>query len=159
MFDLFVLVMLWWEFILCVVVVYVVVLGMVWLGGKWVLGQIMLFDVLLIVLLGNVVQNVLLGMDILLGGGLLLVVILILLNYGVGWFIIWNWCMEWLIEGEFIVIVCDGCLFEVVFCCELISCVDFDVVLCQQGGLQIEDVQIVLLEMIGYIIIIVWKGS
>lgn len=36
--DLFVLVMLWWEFILCVVVVYVVVLGMVCLFGKCVLG-------------------------------------------------------------------------------------------------------------------------
>lgn len=61
--DLFALAMPWWEFILRAVVVYVVVLGMVRLGGKRALGQITPFDVLLIVLLGNAVQNALLGTD------------------------------------------------------------------------------------------------
>ena len=83
--DLFALAMPWWEFILRAVVVYVVVLGMVRLGGKRALGQITPFDVLLIVLLGNAVQNALLGTDTSLGGGLLLAATLILLNYGVGW--------------------------------------------------------------------------
>ena len=61
--DLFALAMPWWEFILRAVVVYAVVLGMVRLGGKRALGQITPFDVLLIVLLGNAVQNALLGTD------------------------------------------------------------------------------------------------
>ena len=83
--DLFDLAMPWWEFILRAVVVYVVVLGMVRLSGKRALGQITPFDVLLIVLLGNAVQNALLGKDTSLGGGLLLAATLISLNYAVGW--------------------------------------------------------------------------
>ena len=83
--DLFALAMPWWEFILRAVVVYAVVLGMVRLSGKRALGQVTPFDVLLIVLLGNAVQNALLGTDTSLAGGLLLAATLILLNYGVGW--------------------------------------------------------------------------
>ena len=73
--DLFALAMPWWEFILRAVVVYVVVLGMVRLSGKRPLGQITPFDVLLVVLLGNAVQNALLGTDTSLGGGLLLLLL------------------------------------------------------------------------------------
>ncbi|WP_099560780.1 DUF421 domain-containing protein, partial [Stenotrophomonas maltophilia] len=157
--DLFALAMPWWEFILRAVVVYVVVLGMVRLGGKRALGQITPFDVLLIVLLGNAVQNALLGTDTSLGGGLLLAATLILLNYGVGWLTTRNRRMERLIEGEPTVIARDGRLFEAVLRRELISRADFDAALRQQGGLQIEDVQIALLETTGNITIIARKGS
>lgn len=157
--DLFALAMPWWEFILRAVVVYVVVLGMVRLGGKRALGQITPFDVLLIVLLGNAVQNPLLGADTSLGGGLLLAATLILLNYGVGWLTTRNRRMERLIEGEPTVIARDGRLFEAVLRRELISRADFDAALRQQGGLQIEDVQIALLETTGHITIIARKGS
>ncbi len=156
--DLFALAMPWWEFILRAVVVYVVVLGMVRLGGKRALGQITPFDVLLIVLLGNAVQNALLGTDTSLGG-LLLAATLILLNYGVGWLTTRNRRMERLIEGEPTVIARDGRLFEAVLRRELISRADFDAALRQQGGLQIEDVQIALLETTGHITIIARKGS
>lgn len=134
-------------------VVYVVVLGMVRLGGKRALGQITPFDVLLIVLLGNAVQNALLGTDTSLGGGLLLAATLILLNYGVGWLTTRNRRMERMIEGEPTVIARDGRLLEGVLRRELISRADFDAALRQQGGLRIEDVQIALLETTGHITI------
>ena len=157
--DLFALAMPWWEFILRAVVVYVVVLGMVRLGGKRALGQITPFDVLLIVLLGNAVQNALLGTDTSLGGGLLLAATLILLNYGVGWLTTRNRRMERMIEGEPTVIARDGRLLEGVLRRELISRADFDAALRQQGGLQIEDVQIALLETTGHITIIPRKST
>ncbi|MBL0733706.1 MULTISPECIES: DUF421 domain-containing protein [Stenotrophomonas] len=157
--DLFALAMPWWEFILRAVVVYVVVLGMVRLGGKRALGQITPFDVLLIVLLGNAVQNVLLGTDTSLGGGLLLAATLILLNYGVGWLTTRNRRMERMIEGEPTVIARDGRLLEGVLRRELISRADFDAALRQQGGLRIEDVQIALLETTGHITILPRKGT
>ncbi|MEG2978578.1 MAG: hypothetical protein RR831_03610, partial [Stenotrophomonas sp.] len=59
--DLFALAMPWWEFILRAVIVYVVVLVMVRVAGKRTLGQFTPFDMLLLVLLGNAVQNALLG--------------------------------------------------------------------------------------------------
>ena len=157
--DLFALAMPWWEFILRAVVVYVVVLGMVRLGGKRALGQITPFDVLLIVLLGNAVQNALLGTDTSLSGGLLLAATLILLNYGVGWLTTRNRRMERMIEGEPTVIARDGRLLEGVLRRELISRADFDAALRQQGGLRIEDVQIALLETTGHITIITQKGT
>jgi uncharacterized membrane protein YcaP (DUF421 family) len=52
-----------------------------------------------------------------------------------------------------------GRLFEAVLRRELISRADFDAALRQQGGLQIEDVQIALLETTGHITIIARKGS
>ena len=136
--DLFALAMPWWEFILRAVVVYVVVLGMVRLGGKRALGQITPFDVLLIVLLGNAVQNALLGTDTSLGGGLLLAATLIVLNYGVGWLTTRNRRMERMIEGEPTVIARDGRLLEGVLRRELISRADFDAALRQQVGCRLK---------------------
>ena len=110
--DMFALAMPWWEFILRAVVVYAVVLGMVRLGGKRALGQITPFDVLLIVLLGNAVQNALLGQDTSLAGGLLLAATLITLNYTVGWVTTRSRRMERLIEGEPVLVARDGKLLD-----------------------------------------------
>ena len=74
----------WWEFVLRAVIVYVALLGMIRLAGKRTLGQFTAFDMLLIVLLGNAVQNALLGSDASMSGGLLLAATLIVLNWLVG---------------------------------------------------------------------------
>ena len=154
MHDLFALAMPWWEFILRAVVVYVVVLGMVRLSGKRALGQITPFDVLLIVLLGNAVQNALLGSDTSLGGGLLLAATLILINYGVGWLTTRSRRMERLIEGEPVVIARDGRLFDAVLRREQVTLSDFDAVLRQQDCVGVEEVELALLEINGHITII-----
>ena len=54
---------------------------MIRMSGKRTMGQFTPFDVLLIVLLGNAVQNALLGKDTSLPGGLLLAAVLIALNW------------------------------------------------------------------------------
>lgn len=157
--DLFALAMPWWEFILRAVVVYVAVLGMVRLGGKRALGQITPFDVLLIVLLGNAVQNALLGTDTSLGGGLLLAATLILLNYGVGWVSTRSRRIERLVEGEPVVIARDGRLFDAVLRREQVTRADFEAAMRQQGGLGVKDVELALLEINGHITIIPRKST
>nr|WP_180164938.1 YetF domain-containing protein [Stenotrophomonas sp. SbOxS2]NYT97924.1 DUF421 domain-containing protein [Stenotrophomonas sp. SbOxS2] len=152
--DLFALAMPWWEFILRAVVVYAVVLGMVRLSGKRALGQVTPFDVLLIVLLGNAVQNALLGTDTSLAGGLLLAATLILLNYGVGWITARIRRMERLIEGEPVVIARNGKLFDSVLRRELVSRADFEVAMRQQSCIGVEEVELALLETNGHITII-----
>lgn len=154
MHDLFALAMPWWEFILRAVVVYIVVLGMVRLGGKRALGQITPFDVLLIVLLGNAVQNALLGTDTSLGGGLLLAATLILLNYGVGWLTTRSRRMERLIEGVPVVIARNGKLFDAVLRREQVTYADFDAAMRQQDCLGVSEVELALLETNGHITII-----
>jgi uncharacterized membrane protein YcaP (DUF421 family) len=152
--DMFALAMPWWEFILRAVVVYVVVLGMVRLTGKRALGQVTPFDVLLIVLLGNAVQNALLGQDTSLAGGLLLAATLIALNYGVGWLTTRNRRMERLIEGEPVLVARDGRLLDSVLRRELITQADFDAALRQQGCRDVEEVELALLEINGHITIV-----
>lgn len=157
--DLFALAMPWWEFILRAVVVYVVVLGMMRLSGKRALGQITAFDVLLIVLLGNAVQNALLGQDTSLGGGLLLAATLILLNYAVGWLATRSQRIETLIEGEPVLIARDGQLLDSVLKRELVTQADFAAALRQQGCLGIEEVALGVLEINGHITIVAKKPA
>lgn len=152
--DMFALAMPWWEFILRAVVVYVAVLGMVRLSGKRALGQITPFDVLLIVLLGNAVQNALLGEDTSLTGGLLLAATLIAINYAVGWLASRSRRMERLVEGEPVLVARDGKLLESVLRRELLTRADFDAALRQQGCRSIDEVELALLETNGHITIV-----
>ena len=152
--DLFALAMPWWEFMLRVVVVYAVVLGMVRLSGKRALGQITPFDVLLVVLLGNAVQNALLGEDTSLAGGLLLAATLIAINYAVGWLVSHSRRMERLVEGEPVLVARDGKLLESVLRRELLTRADFDAALRQQGCRSIDEVELALLETNGHITIV-----
>ena len=78
------LAMPWWLFMLRACVVYFVLLAMIRASGKRTMGQFTPFDMLLVVLLGNAVQNALLGEDTSVAGGLLLAVTLISLNWIVG---------------------------------------------------------------------------
>lgn len=152
--DLFDLAMPWWEFILRAVVVYVVVLGMVRLSGKRALGQITPFDVLLIVLLGNAVQNALLGKDTSLGGGLLLAATLIGINYGVGWLSTRSARVEKLVEGEPVLIARDGQVLASVLKRELVTRADLEAAMRQQGCTHISEVSMALLEINGHITIV-----
>ncbi|MBN6149136.1 DUF421 domain-containing protein [Xanthomonas sp. AmX2] len=151
--DLFHLSMPWWEFVLRAVVVYVMVLTMVRVSGKRAMGQLTPFDMLLIVLLGNAVQNALLGEDTSLGGGLLLAATLIALNFAVGLLTSRSERLERLIEGEPIVLARDGHVFRDVLRRELVSRADFEAAMRQQGCPGIDNVRLALLETNGHITI------
>lgn len=102
----------WWEFVLRAVVVYVAVLILMRLAGKRTVGQFTPFDLLVIVLLGNAVQNALLGQDSSLLGGLLLATTLLLLNWGVGRLSARSRRFDRLVEGEPVILVRHGILFR-----------------------------------------------
>jgi uncharacterized membrane protein YcaP (DUF421 family) len=152
--ELFELAMPWWEFVLRAVVVYIVLLAMIRLSGKRSMGQFTPFDVLLIVLLGNAVQNSLLGEDHSLLGGLLLAAILIAMNWLVGFVSSRNLRAERLLEGAPVVLARDGKLFAHVLRRELVSQNDFDEALRQNGELTMEDVAMALLETDGRISVV-----
>ena len=143
-----------WEYLLRAVVVYVVLLGMIRLSGKRTMGQFTPFDVLLIVLLGNAVQNALLGSDQSLVGGLLLAAVLISLNWTTGWLSARSRRAEKLVEGVPVVLARHGELFEQVLRKELVSRNDFDEALRQSGQLHLEDVDIAILETDGRISVV-----
>lgn len=157
--DLFALAMPWWEFVLRAVIVYVVVLLMVRVAGKRTLGQFTPFDMLLLVLLGNAVQNALLGQDTSLGGGLLLAATLIALNYFVGWITTRSPVAERVIEGEPVVLARHGHVLQKVLRRELVSKADFAKAMRDAGCDEVDEVDLALLETNGHITIILKKAQ
>ena len=78
------------------------------LAGRRELGQLTTFDLILLLILSNAVQNSINAGDNSLGGGLVSASTLLLLNWGVGW-AAYRWPrIERLLEGRPLAIVVDG---------------------------------------------------
>jgi uncharacterized membrane protein YcaP (DUF421 family) len=154
MFD---LAMPWWQFVLRACVVYFVLLLLIRASGKRTMGQFTPFDMLLVVLLGNAVQNALLGSDTSVAGGMLLAVTLISLNWAVGYISARSEKAEAIIEGSPVLLARDGEVYRGVLRKELISRADFDKALREAGCLDIDEIKLAVLETDGHITII--KGN
>ena len=76
----------WWEFVLRAGIVYVFLIALLRLTGKRQVGQLAPFDLVLLLVLSNAVQNSMNGGDNSLIGGLISASTLVLLNFGVGYF-------------------------------------------------------------------------
>jgi uncharacterized membrane protein YcaP (DUF421 family) len=157
--EMFDLAMPWWSFVLRACIVYFVLLAMIRASGKRTMGQFTPFDMLLVVLLGNAVQNALLGKDTSVGGGLLLAVTLIALNWTVGLVSARSLKVESLIEGSPVLLARDGTVYKNVLRKELISRADFDRALREAGCISIDDIQSAVLETNGHITIVAKNQS
>jgi uncharacterized membrane protein YcaP (DUF421 family) len=69
-----------WDIVLCTVVVYLVILVGLRLAGKREIGQMTVFDLVVLLLIANAVQNAMVGPDTSLAGGILAAVVLLALN-------------------------------------------------------------------------------
>lgn len=157
--EMFDLAMPWWSFVLRACIVYFVLLAMIRASGKRTMGQFTPFDMLLVVLLGNAVQNALLGKDTSVGGGLLLAVTLIALNWTVGLVSARSVKVEAMIEGSPVLLARDGTVYKNVLRKELISRADFDRALREAGCISIDDIQSAVLETNGHITIVAKNQS
>ena len=90
------------------VAVYAFLLIGLRLAGKRELGQLNPFDLVVLLVLSNTVQNAIIGNDNSLVGGLLGAAILLLLNYAVVKFLYRHPALDRLIEGDPDVLVQDG---------------------------------------------------
>lgn len=152
--DMFQLAMPWWEFTVRACVVYFILLAMIRASGKRTMGQFTPFDMLLVVLLGNAVQNALLGKDTSVGGGLLLAASLIFLNWIVGFVSARSATVEAMIEGAPVLLARDGEVYRDVLRRELISRADFDKAMREAGCMAIDDIRTAVLETDGHITIV-----
>lgn len=151
MFD---LAMPWWAFMLRACIVYFILLALIRASGKRTMGQFTPFDMLLVVLLGNAVQNALLGQDTSVGGGLLLAATLLALNWLVGLVSARSARMEALVEGVPVLLARDGQVYKDVLRRELISRADFDKAMRESGVEDIEDIRMAVLETNGHITLV-----
>src|SRR6059058_1366100 len=90
----------WWEFIVRAVVVYFFLLLILRLTGKRQVGQLAPFDLVLLLVLSNAVQNSMNGGDNSITGGILLAGTLVALNGLVGYLTFRSKRLERFIEGR-----------------------------------------------------------
>src|SRR5256712_6820371 len=98
----------WWEFILRGLIIYIFLLLILRLTGKRQVGQLAPFDLVLLLVLSNAVQNSMNGGDNSITGGLILAVTLVALNGAVGYLTYRSKRLEGLIEGRPVILVHDG---------------------------------------------------
>ena len=94
------------------VVVYVFLLVGLRLAGKRELGQLNPFDLVVLLVLSNTVQNAIIGNDNSLLGGLFGAALLLALNYGVVRFLFLHPRLDRMAEGREVVLIRDGKLLE-----------------------------------------------
>jgi uncharacterized membrane protein YcaP (DUF421 family) len=148
-----------WELIVRGSIVYVFLLVLLRLTGKRQIGQLAPFDLVLLLVLSNAVQNSMNGGDNSLVGGLISAATLVALNYGIGYATFRSKKLEALIEGRPQVIIHNGKVFEDVMRSVKLTHHELSAALRRSGCTCAEDVQIAVLENNGSISIVQRAGS
>src|SRR5881394_2929128 len=102
----------WCEFVVRGAIVYGFLLIVLRLTGKRQVGQLAPFDLVLLLVLSNAVQNSMNGGDNSLIGGIISATALIALNYVIGYASFKSKRLEAIIEGRPEVLIHNGHLFE-----------------------------------------------
>jgi len=144
----------WWELVLRATLVYAALLLLIRISGRRTVGQFTPFDLVLLILLGNSVQNGINGGDNSLTGAAIMATTLIALNYGVALATARSRHAEKLVEGEPVVLARDGRVFAHVLRRELVSDGDFAEALRMNNVEDVADVRLALLETNGHITVI-----
>ncbi|MGA2496700.1 MAG: YetF domain-containing protein [Tepidisphaeraceae bacterium] len=144
----------WWEFIVRAAVVYAFLLVLLRLSGKRQVGQLAPFDLVLLLVLSNSVQNAMNGNDGSITGGLILATALVLLNWLVGWITFRSKQAEALIEGRPVILIHDGHVDHRALEDVQMTMHELEAALRAEGCAGAEDVRFAVLENNGRITII-----
>jgi uncharacterized membrane protein YcaP (DUF421 family) len=144
----------WWELILRGIVVYGFMLTILRLSGKRQIGQLSPFDLVLLLVLSNAVQNSMNGGDNSLIGGIISATTLIAVNFAVGLVTFRSKRLEALIEGRPQILIHNGKVFEDVMARAQLTHHELQAALRQAGCTSAEDVQTAILENNGAVSVI-----
>jgi uncharacterized membrane protein YcaP (DUF421 family) len=133
------------------VVIYVVLLILMRVGGKQQVGQLAPFDFVLLLIIGNSVENAMTGGDDSLTAGLVLAATLIGAALLTSW-LHWRWRrVERLIDGEPRVVINNGQPDETVMRQERVTMAELMTALRENGCFALEDVRFAVIETNGRI--------
>src|SRR5215831_11306353 len=149
----------WWELIVRAAVVYAFLLILLRLTGKRQVGQLAPFDLVLLLVLSNAVQNSMNAGDNSLVGGLISAATLVLLNYLVGIATWRNKKLETLIEGKPQILIHNGKLFQDVAANARLTHHEIQAALRLGGCTCVEEVHAAILENNGAISIVARKNK
>ena len=141
----------WWEFVLRGVIVYLFLLVILRVTGKRQTGQLAPFDLVLLLILSNAVQNAMNGGDNSVPGGVLSATTLIALHYGVAFMTFKSRTLESWIEGTPRVLIRNGVLNEQVMHRELLTHHELAAALRAAGCADVQHVHSATLENNGQI--------
>jgi len=141
----------WWELVLRGIFVYVFLLIILRITGKRQTGQLAPFDLVLLLVLSNAVQNAMIGGDITVLGGIISATTLIALDYAVAFMTYKSRKMEAWIEGTPRILIRDGVLNEDVMRSELLTRHELAAALRASGCAEIGRVRVATLENNGQI--------
>jgi uncharacterized membrane protein YcaP (DUF421 family) len=129
--------------------IYLVVLLGVRLSGKREVGQMTPFDLTLLLLLSNAVQNAMTGPDTSLAGGVVAAATLLLLNYGVAEVAGLNRKFRRFVQGSPTLLVHNGKVIEANMAREHVTFDELQRALREHGIADLQDVSLAVLEVDG----------
>lgn len=141
----------WWELILRAAVVYLFLLILLRVTGKRQVGQLSPFDLVLLLVLSNAVQNSINGGDNSVTGGVISAVTLVALNYLMGLATFKSKKVEALVEGRPEVLIHNGVLFTQILERQKLTHHELNSALRAAGCGCIEEVHFAILENDGQI--------
>ena len=144
----------WWELVIRSIAVYAFLIFILRISGKRQIGQLAPFDLVLLLILSNAVQNSMSGGDNSLIGGLLIASVLVGVNFIVGYATYKSKKLEALIEGRPQIVIHNGQLYEDVMAKCQLTHHELDAALRQAGCDRIADVRSAILENNGVISVI-----
>ena len=144
----------WWELILRSAVVYLFLLILLRITGKRQVGQLAPFDLVLLLVLSNAVQNSMNAGDNSLIGGLIAATTLVVLNYGVGFATFRSKRLEAIVEGRPQILIHNGKIYDDVMSKAQLTRHEMDGALRQAGCATVGEVQLAMLENNGSISVI-----
>jgi len=141
----------WWEFILRGFIIYVFLLVILRVTGKRQVGQLAPFDLVLLLVLSNAVQNAMNGGDNSVTGGVISATTLIVVNGIVGRMTYKSKKLEELIEGRPEILIHNGQLFTDIMKREKLTHHELNAALRAAGCACVDEVHYAILENTGQI--------
>lgn len=141
------------------VVVYIIILAGLRLSGKREVGQMTIFDLVVLLLIANAVQNAMIGPDTSLTGGVLAAVVLLVLNALVARLRLSSPRLRRWVEGEPTLLVLHGEIVPQHLHREGIDEETLNTALREHGVTDIKDVEMAVLEIDGTISVISSSGE
>jgi len=144
----------WWEFVIRALLVYGFLLLVLRMTGKRQVGQLAPFDLVLLLVLSNAVQNSMNGGDNTVSSGFILALTLVGVNALMSYLTFKNKKVELIIEGKPQILVHNGIMDVDVMSREKITHHELMAAIRQVGLVDIEEVRVAILENNGHISVI-----
>ena len=149
----------WWEFVIRALVFFGFLLFALRITGKRQIGQLAPFDLVLLLILSNAVQNSMNAGDNSLIGGLISAATLLALDYAFGYFTLRSKRASTILIGRPEVLIHNGKIFMDVLKKEQITMDELQDSLRRQGCISVHEVEYAILENNGSISVIKTKKS